>query len=84
MFGREERSGLLTRIFAKSKDGLLRTDETKPGADVKMWKTLLFCFAVPFFAMFVIYAGLLGFEIDPAKLDEVSRRFLIAKISMEW
>ncbi len=58
MFGREERSGLLTRIFEKSKDGLLRTDETKPGADVKMWKTLLFCFAVPFFAMFVIYAGL--------------------------
>jgi hypothetical protein len=38
------------------------------------------CTASPF----VIYAGLLGFEIDPAKLDEVSRRFLIAKISMEW
>ncbi|MCQ2064001.1 MAG: TIGR03960 family B12-binding radical SAM protein [Fibrobacter sp.] len=33
---------------------------------------------------FVIYAGLLGIEIDPAKLDEVSRRFLIAKIAMEW
>ncbi|MBR1745457.1 MAG: TIGR03936 family radical SAM-associated protein, partial [Fibrobacter sp.] len=37
------------------------------------------CTASPF----VIYAGLLGFEIDPAKLDEVSRRFLIAKVSME-
>ena len=38
------------------------------------------CTASPF----VIYAGLLGMEIDPAKLDEASRRFLIAKISMEW
>jgi hypothetical protein len=33
---------------------------------------------------FVIYAGLLGFKIDPAKLDEVSRRFLIAKIAVEF
>jgi radical SAM-linked protein len=38
------------------------------------------CTASPF----VIFAGLLGIEIDPAKLDEASRRFLIAKISMEW
>jgi L-2-hydroxyglutarate oxidase LhgO len=38
------------------------------------------CTASPF----VIYAGLLGVEIDPAKLDEASRRFLIAKIAMEW
>ena len=33
---------------------------------------------------FVIIAGLLGITIDPAKLDEVSRRFLVAKIAMEW
>jgi hypothetical protein len=33
---------------------------------------------------FVIFAGLLGIEIDPAKLDEVSRRFLVAKIAIEW
>ena len=33
---------------------------------------------------FVIIAGLLGINIDPAKLDEVSRRFLVAKIAMEW
>ncbi len=33
---------------------------------------------------FVIIAGLLGIAIDPAKLDEVSRRFLVAKIAMEW
>jgi L-2-hydroxyglutarate oxidase LhgO len=38
------------------------------------------CTASPF----VIYAGLLGFKIDPAKLDEVSRRFLIAKIAVEF
>jgi hypothetical protein len=38
------------------------------------------CTASPF----VIFAGLLVIEIDPAKLDEASRRFLIAKISMEW
>ena len=38
------------------------------------------CTASPF----VIYAGLLGIEIDPAKLDEASRRFLIAKIGIEW
>ena len=31
---------------------------------------------------FVIYAGLLGFEMDPTKLDEASRRFLIAKIAI--
>ncbi|MCQ2060099.1 MAG: TIGR03960 family B12-binding radical SAM protein [Fibrobacter sp.] len=33
---------------------------------------------------FVIYAGLLGIKIDPGKLDEVSRRFLVAKIAIEW
>ena len=33
---------------------------------------------------FVIFAGLLGIEIDPTKLDEVSRRFLVAKIAIEW
>ena len=33
---------------------------------------------------FVIFAGLLGIEIDPTKLDEASRRFLIAKIAIEW
>ena len=33
---------------------------------------------------FVIFAGILGISIDPAKLDEVSRRFLVAKVSMEW
>ena len=33
---------------------------------------------------FVIFAGLLGIEIDPAKLDEVSRRFLVAKVAIEW
>ncbi|MBQ7599732.1 MAG: YfhO family protein, partial [Clostridia bacterium] len=54
MFGKN-RSGLL------SDNGLLKSDssgEIRTGADVKMWKTLVFCFAVPFFAMFVIYAGL--------------------------
>ena len=33
---------------------------------------------------FVIYAGLLGMEIDPTKIDEAARRFLIAKIGIEW
>ena len=33
---------------------------------------------------FVIFAGILGISIDPAKLDEVSRRFLVAKMAMEW
>jgi radical SAM-linked protein len=33
---------------------------------------------------FVIYAGLLGMEIDPSKIDEAARRFLIAKIGIEW
>ena len=33
---------------------------------------------------FVIIAGLLGIPIGPAKVDEVSRRFLVAKIAMEW
>ena len=33
---------------------------------------------------FVIYAGLLGMDIDPTKIDEAARRFLIAKIGMEW
>jgi hypothetical protein len=32
----------------------------------------------------VIFAGILGISIDPAKLDEVSRRFLVAKMAMEW
>ena len=33
---------------------------------------------------FVIYAGLFGMEIDASKLDEAARRFLIAKIAIEW
>jgi len=33
---------------------------------------------------FVIYAGLLGITIDPTKLDEVSRRFLVAKTAIIW
>ena len=33
---------------------------------------------------FVILAGLLGIDIDPTKTDDIARRFLVAKIAMEW
>ena len=33
---------------------------------------------------FIIFAGLLGVENDPTKLDEAARRILVAKIAIEW
>jgi hypothetical protein len=33
---------------------------------------------------FVILAGLLGIDIDPTKTDDIARRFLVAKIAIEW
>ena len=33
---------------------------------------------------FVVFAGILGVENDPTKLDEAARRILVAKIAIEW
>ncbi|MBQ7599808.1 MAG: YfhO family protein, partial [Clostridia bacterium] len=55
MFG-SNRPGLLSGIFTRNRDGLLKADDKKAGADVKLGRTLIFCFAVPFLSMYLIYA----------------------------